>query len=83
MPKILRSGVGLSTNLAVTKPHSGNKYIGGWMSLHEGAEAEFAWISKPYIAAYRAEPECCLFEMVRTREDPMKVLICELSASSR
>ncbi|WP_405054086.1 putative quinol monooxygenase [Tabrizicola sp.] len=30
-----------------------------------------------YLEECRAEPECRFFEMMRTREDPLTVLVCE------
>ena len=61
----------------MTAPEPGAKYIVGWITLREGAEAEFDRIVGPYLAKCRAEPECRFFEMIRTREEPRTVLICE------
>jgi quinol monooxygenase YgiN len=58
-------------------PAPGNKYIIGWMTLREGAQAEFDSLVAPYAAACRAEPECRFFEMLRKADDPRAVLICE------
>lgn len=58
-----------------------NKYIVGWLKLREGMEAEYDRLSQPYIATCRAEPECRFFEMLRTREDPLTVLVCECFTS--
>lgn len=58
-------------------PHPGNKYIVGWLTLREGSEAAFDKLLAPYIATCRAEPECRFFEMMRTRENPLTVLVSE------
>ena len=58
-------------------PQPGSKYIVGWLTLREGAEAAFDQILAPYIAACRDEEECRFFEMIRTREQSNTVLICE------
>lgn len=42
-----------------------------------GQQPKFERILAPYVAICRAEPECRFFEMIRTREDPLKVFICE------
>lgn len=59
------------------QPEAGNKVIIGWLSLNEGAEWAFDAISTRYLEECRAEPECRFFEMMRTREDPLTVLVCE------
>jgi quinol monooxygenase YgiN len=62
-------------------PERGNKYIVGWIKLRDGTEQEFDRLVKPYIETCRAEPECRFFEMMRTREDPSMVLVCECFVS--
>lgn len=64
-------------------PQAGNKYIIGWLTLREGTEAAFDKIVAPYIATCREEPECRFFEMIRTRERPNTVLICESFLSEK
>lgn len=59
------------------QPEAGNKLIVGWLSLNEGAEQAFDTVITPYLAECRAEPECRFFEMIRTRENPLTVLVCE------
>jgi quinol monooxygenase YgiN len=58
-------------------PQPGNKYIVGWVTLRDGSQAAFDKILGPYVQACRAEPECRFFEMIRTHEDPLTVLVCE------
>ena len=59
------------------QPEAGNKVIVGWLSLQSGAEQGFDGIVNPYLAACRAEAECLFFEMIRSREDPLTVVVCE------
>jgi quinol monooxygenase YgiN len=59
------------------QPQAGNKVIVGWLSLNAGAEQAFDAIITRYLEECRAEPECRFFEMMRTREDPSTVLVCE------
>lgn len=61
----------------MTQPRQENKYIVGWLTLREGTEAAFDKIIGPYLATCRSEPECRFFEMMRTRENPLTVLVCE------
>jgi quinol monooxygenase YgiN len=58
-------------------PQSGNKFIVGWLTLREGAQTAFDALTGPYVAACRAEPGCRFFEMIRKREEPLTVLVCE------
>jgi quinol monooxygenase YgiN len=62
-------------------PAPGNKYIVGWVTLREGSEAAFDRIIEPYVAACRAERGARFFEMIRTREKPLTVLVCECFVS--
>lgn len=64
-------------------PLPGNKVIIGWLTLREGSEIEFDTLSRPYIALCRAEPECRYFEMLRTREDPLLVVVSECFVSEQ
>ena len=59
------------------QPEPGNKVIVGWLSLNAGAEQAFDAITTKYLEDCRAEPECRFYEMIRTREDPLTVLVCE------
>ena len=59
------------------QPEAGNKVIVGWLSLNAGTEQAFDAIITRYLDECRAEPECRFFEMMRTREDPLTVLVCE------
>lgn len=58
-------------------PQPGNKYIVGWLTLRAGSEAAIDKILPPYVATCRAEPDCRFFEMIRTPENPLTVLVCE------
>ena len=58
-------------------PLPGTKYIIGWITLREGREAEFDRIAEPYKVICRAEKECRFFEMIRSREAPLTVFVCE------
>jgi quinol monooxygenase YgiN len=58
-------------------PEPGNKYIVGWLTLREGAEGVFDRLLEPYVAACRAERGARFFEMIRTGENPLTVLVCE------
>ncbi len=62
-------------------PEQGNKYIVGWLTLREGSGPVFDRIYPPYAAACRAEKECRFFEMIRSREQPDTVVICECFSS--
>lgn len=64
-------------------PQPGNKYIVGWLTLREGSESEIDKIVAPYAATCRAEPECRFFEMIRMRENPLTILVCECFESAR
>jgi quinol monooxygenase YgiN len=51
--------------------------IVGWLNLNAGAQQAFDAIIPQYLEECRAEPECRFFEMMRTRDDPLTVLVCE------
>ncbi len=63
------------------EPAPGNKFILGWIRLRKGTEDEFDRLSQSYLETCRAEPECRFFYMLRTREDPNMVLVCECFVS--
>jgi quinol monooxygenase YgiN len=63
--------------VVVVELKPGNKYIVGWIKLREGTEEEFDRLLEPYLETCRGESECRFFEMMRTREDPLTVLLCE------
>jgi quinol monooxygenase YgiN len=58
-------------------PEPGTKYVAGWLTLRDGVAEDFDRILADYVATCRAEPECRFFEMMRTREDPGTVFLCE------
>lgn len=58
-------------------PQPGNKYIVGWLTLRAGSEAAIDKLLPPYIALCRSEPACRFFEMLRTEENPLTILVSE------
>lgn len=64
-------------------PQPGNKYIVGWLTLREGSEEAIDKILGPYVETCRNEPECRFFEMIRTRQNPLVILISECFESEQ